>query len=102
MLRPILGIGAALAAGMLIVHPAGAAGGKKASEWTCQDFLAVDDDLKPLVIYWMKGYDSAGKPDTAEVDVAYFDQPITTVVTECQKDPKAGLWDKIKNFLSNL
>lgn len=102
MRRAISGIGAALAAGMLIVHPAGAAGGKKASEWTCQDFLAVDDDLKPLVIYWMKGYDSAGKPDTAEIDVAYFDRPITAVIAECKEEPKASLWDKIKGYFSNL
>jgi len=102
MFRPISGIGAALSAGMSIIHPAGAAGGKKSSERTCQDFLPVDDDLEPQVICFMEGYDKAGRPDVAEVDVAYFDRPITAVVTECQKDPQAGLWDKIRNFFSNL
>jgi acid stress chaperone HdeA len=101
MLRPISRIGAALAVGMLIVHPAGAAG-KKPSEWTCQDFLAVDDSIKPQVVYWMEGYNKAGKPEFAEVDVESFKRPITAVVTECKKEPKASLWDKIKNYFSNL
>ena len=102
MLRSISGIGAALVVSMLIIHPAGAAGGKKPSEWTCQDFLAVDDDVKPQVVYWMEGYNKAGKPEAAEVDVDYFDRPITTVITECKKEPKASLWDKVKNYFSNL
>jgi hypothetical protein len=38
----------------------------------------------------------------AEVDVAYFDRPITAVITECKEEPKASLWDKVKKYFSNL
>jgi HdeA/HdeB family len=50
----------------------------------------------------MEGYSVAGKPEFAEVDVESFERPITTVITECKKEPKASLWDKIKNHFSSL
>ncbi len=102
MIRSIVAFGAALAACLLLVNATTAAEDKKPSEWTCQDFLAVDDLIKPQVVYWMEGYSMAGKPEFAEVDVESFERPITTVITECEKEPKASLWEKIKNYFSNL
>jgi acid stress chaperone HdeA len=102
MIRSIMAFGAELAVCLLLVNAVMAAEDKKPSEWTCQDFLAVDDSIKPQVVYWMEGYSVAGKPEFAEVDVESFERPITTVITECKKEPKASLWDKIKNHFSNL
>jgi acid stress chaperone HdeA len=95
-------LAAAVLAAVVLAGTIGAAEAKKASEWTCQDFLAVSEGQRAQVVYWMEGYNAAGKPAMAEVDVEDFSRPIATVVTECQKDPKASLWDKIKNFFSNL
>ena len=71
---------------------------KQASEWTCQEFLDVGDEIQPRVVYWMEGYNKAGKPEFADVGVEDFDRPIAVVVDECKKEPKASLWDKIKKF----
>jgi acid stress chaperone HdeA len=102
MIRPIVAFGATLAACLLLVNAARAAEDKKPSEWTCEDFLAVDDSIKPQVVYWMEGYSVAGKSEFAEVDVESFERPIIAVITECKKEPRASLWDKIKNHFSNL
>jgi hypothetical protein len=32
----------------------------------------------------MEGYNKAGKPEVAEVDIAYFDRPITAVIAGIQ------------------
>jgi HdeA/HdeB family protein len=102
MLKLMCAAAALGSAAILTIDGADAADPKKPSQWTCQDFLEVDDDVKPKVVYWMEGFNKAGKPEVAAVGVDYFDRPVTTVVTECQKEPKANLWDKIKAYFSNL
>ena len=46
---------------------------QKPSEWTCQGFLEVDDDVKPQDVYWMEGFNKAGKLEVAAGGVDYFE-----------------------------
>ena len=63
---------------------------------TCEEFLALDQDTQPHVVYWIEGYSQAGKQETVVIQA--FEQPITVVVNECKKTPKESLMQKIKTF----
>jgi len=68
----------------------------KAETITCEEFLALDQDAQPKVIYYVEGYSEGGKGEAVLIEA--FEQPITTVVSECKKTPKASLMQKVKNF----
>ena len=92
-------IAVSLAVGTLVGLGSVAEAGKKVkpSQMTCEDFLAVDEQARPQVLYWIAGYNRAGQE---EVDIDVLSKPITAaVVEECRKDPKATFWDKIKSKL---
>jgi hypothetical protein len=63
---------------------------------TCEEFLALDKDTQPHVVYWIDGYSQAGKEETVVIQA--FERPITVVVNECKNTPKESLMQKVKNF----
>ena len=66
---------------------------------TCEEFLAMDKDVQPLVVYWIDGYENAGDAKAEGVVIHIFERPINTVVSECKKAPKDAVSQKIKkNF----
>jgi hypothetical protein len=40
---------------------------------TCKEFLALDEVIKPKVVYWAEGFDKKGKPDQVIFDIASID-----------------------------
>src|SRR5205823_42964 len=58
---------------------------------TCEEFLAMDKDVQPLVVYWIDGYENSGDAKTEGVVIHIFERPISTVVSECKKAPKDAL-----------
>ena len=77
-----------------------AAATAKPATMTCEEFIMLDDVVKPKVVYWAEGYNRKGKPVDAVVDVAATDKLVPLLVTECQKTPKAKLLKKIKKHTS--
>lgn len=68
---------------------------------TCEQFLAMDEGARNNIVYWVHGVqvaDSKKNVAAEEVDVGYdaFGRPVAEVVTACEGDKKASLWDKIK------
>jgi hypothetical protein len=66
---------------------------------TCEEFLALSDEVQPRAVAWLDGYSASGKlkeQDIAEVDV---DRETETLVVLCKQDPKVTFWDKIKAHL---
>ncbi|MGZ4959515.1 MAG: HdeA/HdeB family chaperone [Methylomonas sp.] len=63
---------------------------------TCDQFVELDDVVKPKVVYWAEGYNKKGKPTGFVVDFDDMDKLVPTVVTECKETPKLSFWDKIK------
>ena len=85
----------AIALGVAI---AGSAQAKKHNlpKMTCEEFLALGDDLQPRAVAWLDGYSKGGKlkeEDIGEVDV---DRQTEVLVVSCKQDPKKTLWDKIQ------
>jgi acid stress chaperone HdeA len=67
-----------------------------AETMTCEEFLALGQDVQPNVVYYLEGYSEGGKGEAVLVEA--FEEPITMVVSECKKTPKASLMSKVKNF----
>lgn len=67
----------------------------KPARMTCEEFTALDDTVKPKVVYWAEGFNRKGKPIDAVIDVEETDKVIPVLVTECQKTPKASLLKKL-------
>ena len=69
----------------------------KPETMTCEEFLALGEDVRPHAVYWIEGYTKSGeKVEAVRIDA--FSRPITAVVKECEKTPKETLWQKIKKF----
>jgi len=68
----------------------------KPAKMTCEEFVVLDDAVKPKVVYWAEGFNSKGKPVDAVADINETDKVIPMLVTECQKTPKASLLKKLE------
>lgn len=66
---------------------------------TCEQFLALDDVVKPKVVYWAEGNTKHGRPKVSEVDIDETDQLVPVLITECQAAPKLSFWQKLKKHL---
>jgi acid stress chaperone HdeA len=74
-----------------------AAGNKKpVTKWTCEEFLAVDDQFKPKVVYAATAYSKAGKPQDSVIDIDGTEKVIPMIIDDCQKAPQASFWQKLK------
>ena len=71
----------------------------KPAKMTCEEFVSLDDAVKPKVVYWTEGFNHKGKPVDAIVDIDSTDKLIPVLVTECQKTPKASFWQKLKKHV---
>jgi acid stress chaperone HdeA len=88
----------------VVIGVAGAAGVAQAKKhnlpkMTCEEFLALGEDLQPRAVAWLDGYSKGGKlkeEDLGEVDV---DRQVEVLVVSCKEDPKKTLWDKIQEKL---
>jgi acid stress chaperone HdeA len=88
----------------VVIGVAGAAGVAQAKKhnlpkMTCEEFLALGEDLQPRAVAWLDGYSKGGKlkeEDVGEVDV---DRQVEVLVVSCKEDPKKTLWDKIQEKL---
>jgi hypothetical protein len=68
----------------------------KPAKMTCNEYLMLDDVVKPKVVYWAEGFNQKGKADDAVVDIAATDKLVPILVDECKETPKASFWEKIK------
>jgi acid stress chaperone HdeA len=67
----------------------------KPETMTCEEFLALGEEVRPHAVYWIEGYSKSGEKVEA-VSIDAFARPIAAVVDECEKTPKETLWQKIK------
>ena len=63
---------------------------------TCEEFLALEEVLKPKVVYWAEGVNRKGKVEDATFDVETTDRLVPVIIEVCEKEPKASFWKKLK------
>jgi acid stress chaperone HdeA len=69
---------------------------KPLSHWTCEEFLAVDDQFKPKVVYWATAYSKGGKPTSAMIDIDGTETVTPAIIDSCVKTPKSSFWQTLK------
>jgi len=85
-----------LVIGSVAIPAAGANNKKPVTQWTCADFLAVEDQYKPKVVYAATAYSKAGKPEGEVIDIEGTEKVTPMIITVCEGAPRASFWEKLK------
>jgi acid stress chaperone HdeA len=70
---------------------------KPVTQWTCADFLSVDDQFKPQVVYWAAAFAKGGQPEAAVIDIKGLEKVTPELIRECKKAPQASFWTRLKD-----
>jgi hypothetical protein len=65
----------------------------------CDEFIALEDTVKPKLVYWSEGFDKDGGATDAVVDIDETDRVVPVLVKECKEEPKLTLWQKMKKYI---
>jgi acid stress chaperone HdeA len=68
---------------------------KPLGQWSCEDFLAVNDQIKPKVVYWATAYAKGGKPEAAVLDIDATETVTPAIIDSCTKAPKNSFWQTV-------
>ena len=77
-------------------------GAKPLGKMTCEDFLAVEDTIKPKVVFWAVAYAQGGKPEAAVLDIEGTDKITPLLIEDCKAAPKESFWKKVKAEVKKL
>ena len=69
---------------------------KPLGKMTCEDYLALDDQFKPKMVYWAVAYGQGGKPESAGINIEGTEKMIVALGEACKKAPKESFWEKVK------
>lgn len=74
---------------------------KPVSQWTCQDFLMLDENFKPTAVAFAEGVTKKDKIVDPTLDVQGIAQVVPVLVQECKKSPKDNFVNKVKTNLTD-
>ena len=101
--RVVIGVVTAALLASTTLAVAQSSGTKKPlGQMTCEDFLGIDDSIKPKMVYWAVAYGKGGKPQSAVLDVEATERVIPVLIDECKKAPKESFWQKMKAEFKKL
>ena len=101
--RVVIGVvTAALLAGTTLAVAQSSGTKKPLGTMTCEDFLGIEDSIKPKMVYWAVAYGKGGKPQSAILDVEATEKVIPVLIDECKQAPKASFWQKMKAEFKKL
>jgi acid stress chaperone HdeA len=96
-------ITASLIAGSTGTMAAQSSGGTKPlGKMTCEDFIALDEQFKPKMVYWAVAYGQGGKPESAGINIEGTEKMIVALGEACKKAPKESFWEKVKAEVKKL
>jgi hypothetical protein len=72
---------------------------KPLGKLTCEDFIGIDDVIKPQYVIAAVAHTKGGKPKNVVIEVVDTDTLVPFLVEECQKAPKESFWAKLKKKL---
>jgi acid stress chaperone HdeA len=75
---------------------------KPLGKMTCEDFIALDDNFKPKMVYWAVAYGQGGKPESAGINVEGTEKIVASLGEACKKAPKESFWEKVKAEVKKL
>jgi acid stress chaperone HdeA len=69
---------------------------KPVTQWTCAEFLSVDDEFKPTVVHWATTY-AKGQPEATAVDIEGIEKVTPQIIGECTKAPQDSFWSRLQD-----
>ena len=66
---------------------------KPVAKWTCEEFLAFDDQYKPKVVYWASAWAEGGR---TIIDIAGTEKVTPMIIDDCRNAPQASFWQKLQ------
>jgi hypothetical protein len=75
---------------------------KPLGKLTCEEFIAIDDVIKPQYVIAAVAHTKGGKAKDVVIDVIETDTLVPVLIEECQKAPKESFWAKLKAKLKHL
>ncbi len=69
---------------------------KPVSNWTCEEFLAVEGDFQPKIVYWATAKTKSGKPGSV-VDIEGTEKVVPMIIDDCKKTPSDSFMAKLKS-----
>jgi acid stress chaperone HdeA len=72
---------------------------KPLGKLTCEDFVAIDDVIKPQYVIAAVAHTKGGKAKNVVIEVVDTETLVPVLVEECQKAPKESFWAKLKSKL---
>lgn len=101
--RLVIGVVAAtLVAGSTVAFGQSAGTKKPLAKMTCEDFIGIEETLKPKVVYWAVAYGQGGQPESAGINVEGTEKMIPVLIEACKKAPKESFWEKVKGEVKKL
>jgi acid stress chaperone HdeA len=70
---------------------------KPVTQWTCAEFLSVDDEFKPMVVHRATTYAKGGQPEATAVDIKGIEKVTPQIIGECTKAPQDSFWSRLKD-----
>ena len=93
---------ATLAVAAELVYGQSSGAQKPLGKMTCEDFIAMDDQFKPKMVYWAVAYGQGGKPESAGINIEGTEKMIVALGEACKKTPKESFWEKVKAEVKKL
>ncbi|KFC07100.1 HdeA family chaperone [Trabulsiella guamensis ATCC 49490] len=79
---------------------------KPVNDWTCEDFLALDESFRPTAVGFAEALNHKDKPEDAVMDVNGIATVTPVVVQACTDSKQSNFkekviseWDKLKKHL---
>lgn len=75
---------------------------KPVSQWTCEDFLAIDDAFYPTAIGAAEIITQKGKVEDPTLDISGIATSTPLIVEACEKAPKESFIQKVEAHLKKM
>ncbi|MBT1070353.1 HdeA/HdeB family chaperone [Pelotalea chapellei] len=68
----------------------------------CEEFIALDETIKPKIIYYGVAHARGGKSGNEVIDIEKIDRIVPVVTEVCTKEQKATVWQKLKAEMKKI
>ncbi|WP_413492648.1 acid-activated periplasmic chaperone HdeA [Morganella psychrotolerans] len=71
---------------------------KPVSQWTCGDFLSIDENFYPTAIGMAGIITNKNKVEDSTIDIQGIMTTIPVIIESCKKDPKSSFLQRVEEF----
>ena len=75
---------------------------KPVTQWTCAEFLSVDDEFKSTIVSWATTFAKGRQPEAAATEIKGIERVTTQIIGECALAPQASFWSSLKDGWKKL